>query len=138
MAMTSLRAEELLCDTIVRRGGDPWAYTVCREWGVYGQEPVSYEFALPLLSTKRPYASLAVIDLLATNRAYAACIICDSRELRCFLSAGFPVACETTTLLVGLDDTRFLSTDGWISDLEDIFVTKPIALSSTPTWTTSP
>lgn len=142
MGMTSLRAEELLCDAIVRRGGDPWGYQVLREWRLDGSGHLQsvllprslWEFATPLLATKRASAAAAAIDLLATDGGFSACLVSNSRELRDFLASGFPVA-SCRSLIVGYDDLRFLSTDGPALP-EDLFSTKLIALASAPAWTT--
>lgn len=142
MATTSLRAEELLCDAIVRRGGNPWGYAVLREWFLEGNGHLQsvllprglWEFAEPLLATKRPLLASAVLDLFATNGDIAACLVSNARELRDFLASGFPVAFENS-LLVGYDDLRVLSTSGPVA-IEDLFATKPIAISSGPAWTT--
>lgn len=142
MAMTNPRAEELLCDAIVRRGGDPWGYAVLREWLLDGNghlqsillPRIRWEFAAPLLATKRPLLASAVLDLFATNGDIAACLVSNARELRDFLASGFPVA-SGRSLLIGYDDLRFLSTNGPVL-VEDLFATKLIAISSTPAWTT--
>jgi hypothetical protein len=143
MAMTNLRSEELFCDAIVRRGGDPWGYSVCREWlldgnGSAGEVSLDhglYDFATPLLSTKRPFLPMAAIDMLIEGAAATACLVSNRRELRDFIASGFPVAGDGFVLLVGYDDSRLLSTNGWIEG-DDIFSTKLIAFSSEPSWTT--
>jgi len=140
--MTNPRAEELLCDAIVRRGGNPWGYSVLREWMLDGSGYLQsvllpdglWEFATPLLATKRPILAMSVLDLLSTNGDITACLVSNARELRDFLASGFPVAFGRT-LLVGYDDLRVLSTNGPVS-IEDLFATKPIALSGSPAWTT--
>lgn len=144
MPMTKLRAEELFCDAVVRRGGNPWGYSVCHEWALEGagsRQSVSLldaecDFAFPLLSTKRAYLPLAAMDLLSTIPSATACLVSSRRELRDFLASGFPVAASLggVVVLVGYDDRRVLSTDGWIED-DDIFATKLIAISESPAWT---
>ena len=141
MAMTSLRAEELLCDAVVRRGGDPWGYSVLREWLLDGNgsaqsvmlQESDWGFAAPLLRTRRPLLAAAVIEMLAANGSMAACLVSNPRELRDFLASGFPVAAGRM-LIVGYDDLRAFSTNGPVP-FDELFETKPIALSSAPAWT---
>lgn len=140
MAMTSLRAEELLCDAVVRRGGDPWGYSVLREWLLEGNgstqfvllQKTDWSFASPLLRTRRPLLAAAVIEMFATNGCMTACLVSNARELRDFLASGFPVAAGRV-LLVGYDDLRAFSTNGPVP-FDELFDTKPIALSSAPSW----
>lgn len=142
MGMTSLRSEELLCDAIVRRGGNPSGQAILREWLLEGTGFLQsvllprelWDFASPLLATRRPTSAWAVLDLLSTDGLISACLVENSEELRDFLASGFPIAAGGS-LLVGYDDLRVLSTGGPVA-IEDLFSTKPIALSSGPAWTT--
>jgi hypothetical protein len=145
MATTSPRAEELLCDFVIRRGGSPWAYSVCHEWGLDGLGSTGtveldrslYSFAAPVLSARRVILPIAAMNLLATDGRFTACVVSNRREARDLIAAGFPVACLAgrLELLIGFDDLRLLATTGWIEG-DEMFSTKLVAFSDAPAWNT--